>query len=268
MSVGTKLYHGSSERISGGFPNKATGSWFSTDKKQSIWHALAGGLHQSVLYEYEVIKPLRIKHFPSIANFNKWALNQGHNFPTGFKSFVYGSGNIKVASKMCAGPDYNGWALPSLQRQVMICRPKEFLKLVTVYKIKSNAGKNNFNFWTSPNGNVLWKPNNSVTYNIHQVKINNLENLHEPPSNRLYHYFNHKDIVFINSHGKEIARGKNAVVMTNGKPSGVRIANNKILQFKKHANFRGNISILHRHTLRERSGQLNKYFSSVLLEPK
>lgn len=276
IQPGTKIYHGSEHRIPGGIPNRSSGSWFSTNRNQSAYHSMAGNHNQRVLYEYTVIKPMRIVSFESIPNFNKWAISRGHVLNPSYNSFVFGAGNIAVAAKMCNESIYDGWALPSLQRQIMICKPRNFLQLAQVYRIKSNVNPRNINFPNKINaaGNLLWKAPPNTKYNLQPVKINNLENVNEPYKNRIYWYWKNKRTPrFINSSGVILAEGMNAFVKdTSGTPTGLRLKNNKILRFNLPANgsivqkISGNVPYRHQTTLKKRSNLNITGFSSIKLK--
>lgn len=263
IQPGAKIYHGTENRIKGGIPNRPSGSWFSTNRNQSVYHAMAGIEKQRVLYEYTVIKPMRIISFDSIPEFNKWALGRGHVMNPEFNSFVFGAGNIAVAAKMCNENLYDGWALPTLQRQIMICKPKNFLQLSQVYLIRSNANSNNIEFPNKANaaGNILWRARAGTTYNLQPVKINNIENLNEPRANQIYWYLkNRKTPVFINSIGTVLARGMNSLVMNNSKhPTAIRTLNNKLIKLNLPTNgslrnklYGNNLTTRQQKTLRNR----------------
>ena len=274
---GKKLYHGSVNRLPNGIPNRTTGSWFATNMNQSAMHALYANVGEAVVYEYTVIQPIRVIHFNSIANFNKWATNQGAN--KGSKvSFIVSAANKILAEKLCASGTYDGWSFPSLQKQIMICNPRKFLRLDAVYRVKSNSKNINFsigntgvryNYTQNPgNLNIMWS---KVPYTANKINLSNIKNIYEPDPTKIYWYFNHKTPVFVNSKGQEIGRGKNSIIFDEEtkKPKGIRLKNGRITNIKYLNNrLQGNVNMIHKRTLArriknffERGGKLSQIFS-------
>lgn len=267
IPVGTVLYHGSIHKLPNGIPNKTNGSWFSTNRNQSVYHALGSELSkQAILYVYKVIRPIRVIYFGAIRNFNNWARRHNLKLPHGYTSYAFANRNS--ASLICAGGEYDGWSMPSLQRQIMVCRPRDFLQLSEIYRIVDTTIKG-VNFSTQNiSGNVLWKPRGGNTYELEKITINNISNATEPRANHLYFYIkrnmNGRIPVFVNAAGKEVARGRNALITENNRPSGVRASNGRVLRFK--GNFGKNINKLHELTLRKRTGENGAYFKAVALD--
>ena len=117
---------------------------------------------------------MNILHFKSIGNFDKWATERGGNKGSGV-SFIVSAANKKLAEDLCKEGKYDGWSLPSLQKQIMICNPRKFLRLDAVYRVNSNSKNINFvignnktlyNFKQAPgNRNVMWSKVNYTTQN-------------------------------------------------------------------------------------------------------
>ena len=258
-------------RLPNGIPAHTTGSWFSTNINQSAYHALSGNIkNYSVVYKYRVINPIRVVHFNTITNFNKWSLNRGHVMTQVAPSFIVGAMNKNVAAKLCETGEYDGWSLPSLQRQMMICNPRKFLKFEGVYKVTTNnpsalnfvIGKNKrrYNYTYHPkNENVMW---NSTNYKLQSINLANVRNIFEPNKNKIYwYYFNKRTPTFVNSLGKELARGTNSFVFGNNKkPSGIRLHNGTVVPISP--NIKGRVNPIHMRTLKSRTGK-NTWFWSV-----
>jgi hypothetical protein len=161
MHVGKTLYHGTTQKLPSGFPNKPDGNWFATDPMQAILHAVvhAGRNANKVpyLYIYKVTNSPRIIKFASPNNFNTYAKSLGFKLPNGKNTFTFASLNYNIAKRLCQNNLYDGWWFPADQTQVMLCNPSKFLKLVKILRISRPPGvayRLRFN-------NGMWKRKNN-----------------------------------------------------------------------------------------------------------
>lgn len=263
---GTTLYHGTPYKLNGDIPNKQGGSWFSTNKNQSVYHAIAGpSKRQILLYKYKVIKPIKVIYFSSIANFDKWCLNQGFAKIANANFALF---NRYGATKICSESEYAGWSMPSLQRQVMLCKPKEYLRLSEIYRVsETNITGIEFTNKTVTGGNLLWMPTSGSKYKLVKANRNKLEKINEPPKNHVYWYVNRNETggrmpVFVNSQGVVLARGRNKVVIENNKPVAIQANNGRKIYIK--GDFRKNVNTLHRNTLRARTKKYETFYSFAI----
>lgn len=144
MRVGKTLYHGTTQKLPSGFPNKPDGNWFATDPMQAILHAVvhAGRNANKVpyLYIYKVTRVPKLINFASPNNFNAYAKSLGFKLPNGKNTFAFESLNYNIAARLCQNKVYDGWWFPADQTQVMLCTPSKFLKLVKVLHISRPPG--------------------------------------------------------------------------------------------------------------------------------
>lgn len=257
IPTGTILYHGTFTRLPNGLPNRNTGTWFSRSRNQSVFHATNS--RQGFLYKYTVIKPISLIHFNSIKNFNAWAISRGHVMNSLWNSFIKGAGNKVVAQKLCKSKNYAGWSFPALQDQIMLCNPSEYLKLEDIYKIKSKSTNTTFNV---KNNTAMWRGSNN--YDLEPINLKNIPNIFEPPSNKIYYYFDKKTPVFVNSKGREITRGMNSVKKNE---QGKLISIKNIPIIVPNTKIKDNVNLIHRKTLQSRTQRnRNTFFYSFKIK--
>lgn len=174
------LYHGSKTRLPTGYSENEQAAWFSLDYTQSLLHTINQYFPtrqvlttcQSYMYKYEVIKPVRLLELT------------GENFPiiskalTG-KALRPFTGDDYVLSKaICehrAQLGIDGWIFLDDQRQVMICNPREYLRVVFESPIIQ-----------TPQVLELCRLVNQLNNNINQMRgqLRHLEEM-EPESRRI-----------------------------------------------------------------------------------
>jgi len=133
---GTVLYHGTLNILPNHYPTGSV-NWFSYDPEQAkLWGVVKSDKfrrlpwlpHQVSVYTYKVKKDipdmLVFTHYDDLTN-NVWEnilKQEPYNSQSPFIE------DYLIAEKLCTDSKYNGWQWKSVQRQVMICRPSEFLE--------------------------------------------------------------------------------------------------------------------------------------------
>lgn len=218
LPAGTKLYHSSSRKLSGGFPNSPNGNWFATDMFDSVVHIVrmtgrnGWGSHPMYMYVCETTKNLNLLLFENTNNARNFAMTM----PNFNNSAMAGVPYYNMARFLCNQEPrkYNGWSMPNDQSQIMLCRPSEYVRFVKVMELKLPSGRPYLlHFRKSYEQRKLVNDKNRVfNYKLINVPFNKVVNSKYPPANAVYlvgrnAYYNHLGRRIENLNMEKLNRG-------------------------------------------------------------
>ena len=174
--TGKILFHGSKSVIRHGYPNNPKGNWFAESVHQAILHALGrynAPNTKRYLYVYHVrTPPPRLIEVKTAADFANLGINITRTLREN-GNWAFTNANYNVASGICdLVKEVDGWRFVADQTQVMLCRPKKFLKLHKAYEIMGRApagGAPSFRVNMRGGGSARWHRHRGTVYALRQI---------------------------------------------------------------------------------------------------